>query len=497
MSHTLSRRLATSAAALLLASPLAADVTPQDVWADWQQLLSAYGDDASWSGVEETGGMLTIRDLVYTGEEDGVSLVVETGDIVMTDLGDGTVRLTTEEVMPIRIAGAEGSDATIEFRLAGQDLVVSGDPGALRYDITAERYEIELIEARVEGKPMEAEASFVVNAVMGSYLSSREDGRRVADQTLEARDAELFVDVKIPDAPGDYFNMTGQLRGLTFAGVMSYPEDMDMSDGEVFFSGGIDLTGGYALEQAAYVIDLSESGTRSNGSIATGMSSLDIVLGAEGISYDSAVQDVKAYLSSGDMPFPVEFEMGRYAVGFQMPVAPSDLPRTVRLELGVVDLTLGDAIWALFDSGEVLPRDPASIELALSGQALVKESLIDPEAMEDGAAPFELQSMSLDRFRVSAVGLEAGGAGSFTFDNSDFATYDGIPRPEGRAKFTIDGLNALLDNLVAMGLVPADQVMGMRMMSGMFLKATGEDSLESVVEIDQAGALRVNGQRLR
>ena len=89
------------------------------------------------------------------------------------------------------------------------------------------------------------------------------------------------------------------------------------------------------------------------------------------------------------------------------------------------------------------------------------------------------------------------GKGAFTFDNSDLTTFDGMPRPTGALDLRLIGGNALLDKLVAMGLLPEDQALGARMMMGLFGRMEGEDTLTSKIEVTPEGAVLANGQRLR
>ena len=89
------------------------------------------------------------------------------------------------------------------------------------------------------------------------------------------------------------------------------------------------------------------------------------------------------------------------------------------------------------------------------------------------------------------------GAGSFTFDNTDMVTFNGVPRPEGALDLRLEGANALLDKLVAMGLLPQEQAMGARMMMGLFGVPEGDDTLTSKIEVNAEGHLLANGQRLQ
>jgi len=104
----------------------------------------------------------------------------------------------------------------------------------------------------------------------------------------------------------------------------------------------------------------------------------------------------------------------------------------------------------------------------------------------------------MSNFLLRLAGAELTGQGAFTFDNSDYVTIPGMPKPTGSANFKLVGGNGLLDRLVQMGLVPQDQAMGVRLMSGMFLRpGDGPDTLESVIEITEDGGILANGQKIR
>ena len=84
-----------------------------------------------------------------------------------------------------------------------------------------------------------------------------------------------------------------------------------------------------------------------------------------------------------------------------------------------------------------------------------------------------------------------------TFDWTDFTTIPGIARPEGKVTVNLNGANALMDNLVAMGLIPEGDLMMPRMMMGMFATPVGDDMLETVLEVNDQGHVLANGQRLQ
>ncbi|CAM5313442.1 hypothetical protein FALB51S_00852 [Frigidibacter albus] len=124
--------------------------------------------------------------------------------------------------------------------------------------------------------------------------------------------------------------------------------------------------------------------------------------------------------------------------------------------------------------------------------------LLDPEQAATAEAPGELHALDLNELQLTFGGAELTGDGSFTFDNSDMVTFDGMPKPLGSVSLKLLGGNGLLDNLIAMGLVPEDQAMGVRMMAGLFANTgPGPDELNSTIEVREDGGLYANGQRLK
>ncbi len=43
--------------------------------------------------------------------------------------------------------------------------------------------------------------------------------------------------------------------------------------------------------------------------------------------------------------------------------------------------------------------------------------------------------------------------GGLTFDNTDLTTFEGMPRPDGKVTINIKGVNKLVDNLIALGIL--------------------------------------------
>jgi hypothetical protein len=72
-----------------------------------------------------------------------------------------------------------------------------------------------------------------------------------------------------------------------------------------------------------------------------------------------------------------------------------------------------------------------------------------------------------------------------------------MPRPDGKVTVNIKGVNQLVDNLIALGILTDDDAMGFRMGLGMFARpGAGPDELVSEVEFKDGG-LFANGMQLQ
>ena len=98
---------------------------------------------------------------------------------------------------------------------------------------------------------------------------------------------------------------------------------------------------------------------------------------------------------------------------------------------------------------------------------------------------------------MSGLGAEFLVDGAFSFDNDDYITFEGIPRPEGGIRLLVKGLNNLLQKMSTAGFIGSDDVMGARMLMGMFTVPVGMDELESELWIDPTGGIYANGQRIQ
>ncbi|MFQ1702032.1 DUF2125 domain-containing protein [Loktanella agnita] len=506
MTHSTGLRSAVCFSALVAGGAAQADVTAAQVWEDWKSQMNVYGEDTLSVGAEEANGdTLVVRDVTFSFSDDLVSTTAEMGDITLTEQGDGSVSITVADSYPIVVTTEDGAVVTLDVTQSGMEMLVSGDEDEMTYTVSADAYGIALRDVVDGDITFTGDASLTARDMTGTYVTSLEGELRQLDYSGEIASVDLVIDVEPParnGAAGEYIRANATYTGLSFQADMSLPENIDLAESDDIFTKGFAIAGGYEIAGMEFAIDANVEGDQVVGQGSGGAATLDGEINSDVLRYDAQVTDLNVALNlpPSQFPFPIEVSLGEYGVGIEMPVGQSDEAEDFRLSFDFVDLTLNDMLWDIFDAGKVLPRDPATIQLAIAGTAKPLFDLLDPaqeKAIDNADMPFELEALSLENLRIALAGALVTGEGDFTFDNTDTETFAPMPRPEGSATVEMSGLNALMDNLVAMGLVPEDQIMGGRMMLGMFARTTGDDQLETAVEINGEGHVLVNGQRVR
>lgn len=489
-------------AALLAGTTALADVTAQQVWEDWQANFDIYGEDAISVGAQEmANGTLTISDfrISFASDDSAVNATVET--ITFAEQGDGTVSVTMSDeiLMTLTSEEEETQRVTLANRHSGLEIIVSGDPGAMDYAIMADRYALELVEVTLDGVAQPGDLSVALNNVNGNYISRTDDALRNVDYAINADSLDLLINIVDPDE-GTQVDLSGTIADIVSRASMSVPQDVSRDDAATMVMNGFALNGGYTMGAASYAFSAAQDGQTTEGTATTTSSSVDVALDGDGMRYDTTTQGIAITAGGTTLPLPIDIGIGQYGVALALPLARSEEPADFALAFNLTELTFNNMIWSMIDAAGNLPRDPITLVADLSGTVRLLHDILDPEqaaAIEDAGAPGEIHTLSLNELVISGVGASVTGTGDFTFDNTDLDTFDGLPRPEGSATFVIRGANALLDTLVEMGLVPSDQVMGARMMLGLFATPTGEDELTSVIEVNEQGHLLANGQRLQ
>lgn len=504
MSYFIARRSAAATAALFCATGAWADLTAQDIWSDWKAYLEGSGYIVT--GTPQTSGnTLTIADFKMSlplPEGEGDFSITMQG-LSLTENSDGTVSVNIPPAMPMDISGTDGTEtfsARIEYTQTGHVMIASGDPSNMTYDYKADTAGFTLKSVTANGTPVQPEvARFSMQMGQLAAITKMSVGdMRTYEQTGTI--GSLTYDFAFNDPEStDRGSFTGGASDFTIEGEGVFPLEVDPNNVTQMLKDGLSFSGSVTYKNGSSKIDGTGDGDTFSAQTSSASGSFGLTMNANTLAYDVAQDDTTVAVSAPEFPFPISFEMAKAAFKLAMPVGVSDAEQDFAFGITMADFKMADLLWNLFDPAAVLPRDPATVIVDLSGKAKVFVDIFDPRFPDNvQGPPGELNGVTVNSLVVSAAGAELTGDGAFTFDNTDLVTFGGMPRPAGAANLMLKGANGLLDKLMQMGLVGDQEAMGARMMMGMLAVPGAEpDSLTSTIEINAQGHILANGQRLR
>ncbi|MCG3268579.1 DUF2125 domain-containing protein [Yoonia sp. I 8.24] len=507
-------RIALPTMLAIFGTPAIADITADDVWANQNALYTAFGLQVSADRVRE-GSTVFVNDMVMTyalpmgfGE-----ISVSVPPMTMVDAADGTVTMTLPKSMDytvmavIPLIRSEPIQATMNVQQSDMQMTASGEPGAITYESVAGAGTASLTSASIVPDVAEMVFGVTINSGGHTVVSTVTEGEMItisSEYVMEPMTYEAMTDFgegqstntntigrsqvsassAIPAEGFDLLNLAPALRAGMFmqstqTTEFAQAEQVTMANGQMFMS----LS--HRCGPAIYNFGLSDQGLAFAGS---------------GDGCEISVQETQATQMAG-IPGEIDIVVGATVADILVPLLKSDTAQTARYHIGFDDLTVSENTWAMFDPDQVLSRDPLDMNIDLSAGLTYNVEWLDFLNIENELmiqqTPVELHDLRIDAFDISGAGASLASTGAFTFDMTDLDTFDGMPRPTGAAGATMTGVHALLDNLIALELLNADEAFGMRMGLGMFSRDDGNGTLTTSVEIDDAGSVHVNGERVR
>jgi hypothetical protein len=456
-------------------------------------------------------------DLPPSGE---LTVTTTDADTGMTDTARLALTMEAASLLVSETAhsGADGADGAATTATGeGGD---GGDGSTARaYALSADRLGVELVEASRGGEPVQGELLVALEDVAATTTvpvteAGPDELRRYA-QTGEIAAMSIRLDLPTrpepasgeeePPEPGRFVSI-GETTDVVFSGEGAVP------GGEAFtaFMEEDDPAG--ALRAGLAVALSLEYGPGTSEGVASSPAdpaqsfsvtsasegaSAEMSFDADGMALSGRAGAVDYVVEGGGMPMErVEVALEGADFGLRTPLLEGE---TAPFELRylIEGLTVNEEVWALFDPDGRLPRDPVTLLFDMGGQGRLLADIFDEETQGEDDLPMEFEEATLE-FRLAAVGADVEADGAFTFDNDDLTTFPGFPAPTGTIDLVGSGIDALLDTLSEMGLVPPDQLMPARMMLGLFARSDGSGGYTSEIEVDgDTGSVTANGQRLR
>jgi len=290
--HTLNRLCTTTALVTLMAtSPAWADVTAEQVWTDWQELIESSGAKVTYDSAADDG-ILTINDLVVTVDT-APKTDIRLGAVVLQETGDGSVQVLLPASGPI-VFETSSEKATVEQRNTGFSLIVSGTAGDMTYRYAANEFSLTLTEYRMNDIPRGGQqAAMTLNDLTGA-LHVRTTGLRQLEQNFALGKMAYTLDLNNPERE-ETFTSEGSITNLQSDVSAAIPENIETLTMAQSIGKGLTLNSGLGYSDIAARFAYAENGDTVIGSGETGSGNLRMSLNKD----DNGVINMSESISFG------------------------------------------------------------------------------------------------------------------------------------------------------------------------------------------------------
>ncbi len=484
--------------AMLLGGTAHAALTADQVWQSWKDAGALVGLTVSAATENNSDGVLTLNG-VSIAPEGMAGLTIS--DMTLTEEDDGSV--TIEPGADIGVAMEAPSEGAVKLTHDGLVLTAREADGGMAYDYEAAQLDV-VYDTKYPGMSFDgSEAPTVASAgtvgftnLSGTYSdtpgTNRVFGLDIMADTL-AYNTNLddpgmeMKQVSTSETAGIEMSMEFALPSTIALAAIASPADFATALNEGL---SVNLTtkqgesnGSVKQESTFMPMDLTVAAGGGEGTLVFNKDTFSVKSQGGGLNIESA---------PGLMPVPLKITSGGVQVDMTTPVIATEAAGDYSFVMKLADFSLNEEAWALFDPNATLPRDAAQIAIDISGKTTMDlPALI---ASEETGVPYipAPESLNITELGLQVAGAALAGTGAFTFDNSM-----GIPMPLGEANVSVTGANALIDGLIAIGVVTEEDAMGARMMMGMFMvPGANPDELTSKIEAKEGMQILVNGQPL-
>ena len=493
--------------ALLVAGAAQAQLSAEDVWNQWRGYSEGMGQTITVGSESKVGGTLTLQDVVIAAlvPEEDITVTMTIGEISLSEQADGRVAISMSDSYPLSVhmpEMAEGDMLEATISHPGLSMTAGGQPGSIQYEFSAPSLTVALTALRAMGEDIPAVFRLGFSQMSGNYLMSDEGiGSIVSETDIGAVEAV----VQFEDPSGfSSVDLNASFAGISASSRATGFDLFDPEDIGNALRNGFSFMFHLSSQKSSVNVEVVDWGDETRISTTAAEAGLRIELSRDLVAYSTNSRDVAISLAGDEIPFPtLDISMARNDLWLSLPLSATDAPAQSSVGLRIEDLVLDPEVWEMVDPFGAFPRDPITAIADLTAEVQLSGNVYDDDMMFammmfGPMALGELSMVELRELRLSAVGAELTGDGRFTFDNNDMETFPGFPRPTGALNLRLLGGNTLLDKLIDMGMVPADEAMGMRMMLGLFARpGPGEDELTSTLEVREDGAVLANGQRIQ
>ncbi len=430
-------------------------------------------------------GSVEYKNLVIADPDDETIISVAWIKGVPLTSDPETVTFTMADTLTLT-AQEEGEEFTLELRTAGMSLTTNA---LLREAMSTDEIHVVFTADSfiIDGGDPDNEYLRKVFADLGgvdfNMLMTDDDSHVAGDINTEKFDVTYDI-----TTDGDTQTSEQSLESVSMSFEFDVPSDEEDALG--YLDGSKSAVIKMESGKAVYNSSVEAEGMAFQMT-GTGAGSTAFIEMADGtFTYDVRAGTTAMTITPGEnTPFPpIDISMASMVMKAVVPMNSADAADEAVLNVQVSELTVGEELWAMIDPDKTISRDPATVDIDLA--AMVQ---IDSGVAIAGGDPLELATvhkLDVNQILLEVAGASAQADGAVTFNN------DGpIPVPVGDVRIELNGLSALSNQLVSIGLL--DQ-MEAAMMMGMvmtFAKAGKKsDQFVSEITFTKDGEILANGQ---
>ena len=496
------KKLYLSTALILMAGPVLADITPQQLYESWQRTIGRLGGTLT-ANIETQGSTLILHNLKSEFDFGFVDVNQTLEEIRLEGHADGSVYVIVDTALSssgvVKMSGIPDNSIVQTGQIIGLRGHVTGDPDDYFHAFSAERIEI---SGQTE---MSGLTNMTNTTIMQIVMQNMEGTIRVVETDLGE---EMSYDFTI----GEYETVQDvEQRSTADHPTPGVKQHLVLTAQDYSGTALISLPNPQSPPSTG---SLLPDGFSLNAELNMGSVSLDQMVQSQvfgirfgfeqtnsGMGLQIDARQLSATTNAGNTQMRVEVlskpgtvygvDIAQSSASFSLPLHPGNAVETAKFDLAFSGLTLNDTTWNTFDTNHVFDRGPASLNLSAEAEVTLHFDWTNPQAYDAPVMP----PLTLHRARLNALSLSAEAAEVTGDGEVDFATTGGAVAPNGgELGFSLTGVLGLLNKIGQVEGIDPMFAVGASGAIGMFTAPTDvADSFTTAIEFGSGGKIIVNG----
>ncbi len=484
-----------------------AEITAEQIWQNVEEQFKDAGYMVA-ATVHQTGDDVRVDHLQISqiAPDTDAQITFQIGTMTFDAQDDGRIAIGLPKTYPVLVRRDIGDDQDFDLSMTqyNENLNVHAAEiaGGIKYTYSADKVGIRLDSLRTpEFDPARDHATTDVSLhQISAQMTIIEGQDRVRETNATAGEIRFDLSARaLGDDPFDV-DLSATLGNMTYAEHVTLPRGVMISDTVAALRAGMAYNSVFGVETAHFDMSGAGNGDQFSMNATSGASDTTLSYSYDHLDIQGNSLNTVFNLSAPDVPIPIGGALEKASYHFQIPLSSQPQTQKFSVAMNMIGLGVSDAIWGLFDPKAHLSREPIGLSLKMFGTGRLGLDMLGIEELDrvplygkDG----EIKSLTIENFSLNGLGGGVIAQGDFSFDPTALETYDGVPRPSGKGKIVLSGLNTVMTGLSHLGVIDDSQIFMVRMMLSGFSTPTGEDELTTKFEFTPDGKFYANGQRLK